>query len=164
MLFGVYPFDGNSDDEILKKVANGEYTFPNNIEISKTCRSIITKLLDKKPKLRIDLFDDLFDVWYEENSPDTVNIKILEEDVSKNDSTPQSKNSMLNVVLKEKPSKAGMNFSSGKNKDIKSFPSPQKNVSYFRTESKSENIKKKDSKEGIYIKNKYDSKKQEKKK
>ena len=69
MLYGAFPFDGNSDDEILNKVVNGEYNIPKNIEISKTCKSILTKFLDKKPSNRIDLYDDLFDVWYEENSP-----------------------------------------------------------------------------------------------
>ena len=165
MVFGVYPFDGNSDEDILKKIVNGEYNFPNSIEISKTCKTIITKLLDKKPKLRIELYDDLFDNWYEENSPDIVLIKTVEE-ASKNVPTPLSRNSTLNAGNNDKANKPGvMNFSANKNKDIKNLSSPQKNVSYFRAESKSEIIKSKDTKDGgINFKNKYDPKKIEKRK
>ena len=161
MVFGDYPFDGNSDDDILRKIVNGEYNFPNSIEISKTCKTIITKLLDKKPKLRIDMYDDLFDNWYAENSSDIVITKTL-DDANKNVPTPISRNSTLNAGNNEKSHKPGvMNFSSNKNKDVKTFSSPQKNVSYFRAESKSEIIKSRDSKD---VKNKYDQKKLEKRK
>jgi serine/threonine protein kinase len=65
MLFGVYPFDGTNETEILQKIINQPYKFPNNI-ISKTCRSIITKLLDKNPNIRLDLNDEILDNWFDE--------------------------------------------------------------------------------------------------
>jgi serine/threonine protein kinase len=167
MVFGVNPFDGNNDDEILKKVHNAEYTFPKNIEISKTCKTIITKLLDKKPKQRIDLFDDLFDVWYEENSSDVVIKKQAEEELFKINKDPQQRNSMNNVgAIKETSGKPVTNSSSGiKNKDSNIKNSVfSKKVSNFRIEPKSENSKNKDSDSNSLLIKKFDMKKVEKKK
>ena len=66
MLFGIYPFEGNSESEILKKIINNDHIFPNNITISKTGIKLINSLLDKNMNNRIDVTDDLFDIWYNE--------------------------------------------------------------------------------------------------
>lgn len=66
MLFGQYPFEGNNESEILKKIINKDYIFPNNISISKAGVNLINGLLDKNINSRIDVTDDLFEVWYNE--------------------------------------------------------------------------------------------------
>ncbi len=67
MLFGVYPYDGNSDNEILNKISTESFKLPKTNKISKTCRQIITQFLDKNPNTRLDLSSQIFEIWYEED-------------------------------------------------------------------------------------------------
>lgn len=169
MVFGIFPFDGNSDEEIMKKINNGEYSFPNSIEISKTCKTIITKLLDKKPKQRLDLYDDLFDIWYEENSPDIVIKKQIDEEPKKLSKTLQKNYPSNSSGMKEKLDKSQFKSSSTlKTSDPDKRDSIiHKNVSNFRIEPRSENSKNRNSNSyinSILIKNKLELKKSDKKK
>ncbi len=66
MLFGIYPFDGTTEDDILHKITSQPLTFNKTIRVSKTCKEIINRLLDKNPGFRIDLNDNLLETWYEE--------------------------------------------------------------------------------------------------
>jgi serine/threonine protein kinase len=66
MLFGTYPFDGTNENDILHKITTQTLTFQNSIRISKTCKQIITRLLDKNPGFRLDLSDSILETWYEE--------------------------------------------------------------------------------------------------
>ena len=146
MLFGVFPFDGNSDEEILRKIDVGDYSCPKNIDISKTCKSILTKFLDKKPSNRIDLYDDLFDVWYEENSPDTVIIKTVEEEQHKINSNVVKKYTSTNTNLKEKPNKYLPNLKElqKKNLDFHINSTSPKGVSVVKLETKHDTPKTKE--------------------
>ena len=146
MLYGVFPFDGNSDEEILRKIDVGEYSFPKNIEISKTCKLILTKFLDKKPSNRIDLYDDLFDVWYEENSPDTVILKTVEEDQRKINSNMVKKNTTSNTTQKDKSNKTLLNGKEfqKKNLDININSTSPKRPSIVKVETKLDTPKNKE--------------------
>lgn len=64
MLFGFYPFEGNNDSEILKKIINNDHCFPLNISISKSGVNLLNGLLDKNYQTRLDINDQLFDLWY----------------------------------------------------------------------------------------------------
>jgi hypothetical protein len=64
MCFGEYPFDGNNDSEIVKKIKHNTPKFPNNIKVSDICKFLILGMLEKNQQLRIDLNDTLFDKWY----------------------------------------------------------------------------------------------------
>jgi len=72
MLFGIFPFDGNSlitigekNDEIEQKIIKVEHKFPTSIQISSSCRELINGMLEKNQHLRIDIHDKLFQAWYD---------------------------------------------------------------------------------------------------
>lgn len=66
MVCGAYPFDGLNDSEIFNKVCKDNFKYPSGVKISKTCKKIISQLLDKNLNTRLELSDDIFDQWYEE--------------------------------------------------------------------------------------------------
>ena len=45
MLFGIFPFKGNTDIEILKRLKNKKLEFPNTIKISLATKWFIWKIL-----------------------------------------------------------------------------------------------------------------------
>lgn len=59
MLYGVPPFHGSTQQEIFKKIKKGDVKFPAHprCSISKNCKSLIRKLLEKKPKKRLGFKD-----------------------------------------------------------------------------------------------------------
>lgn len=63
MLFGILPFEGESESEIINKILNEEVAYPSNIPLSKACRLLLQGLLEKNPELRIDLNSDLIEDW-----------------------------------------------------------------------------------------------------
>lgn len=66
MVTGAYPFDADTDEKIMNQIISKEVTFPKNIKLSATCKSLIQGLLTKNPDIRIDLNNKLFDDWYNE--------------------------------------------------------------------------------------------------
>ncbi len=64
MVFGIYPFEGTKDSEIMHKIINEEPKYPSNIEISTTCKYLIDNMLEKNQALRIELSDSNFEKWY----------------------------------------------------------------------------------------------------
>ena len=64
MVFGIYPFDGQKDSEIIKKIMKEEHTYPTDIPISNTCKLLIDNMLEKNQQLRIELSDILFEKWF----------------------------------------------------------------------------------------------------
>lgn len=66
MLFGIYPFDGKDDGDIMYKIAKENLIFPKTISISPTSKKIINLLLEKNPNFRVELTDPIFEEWYNE--------------------------------------------------------------------------------------------------
>ncbi|NCP98452.1 hypothetical protein GW820_06240 [archaeon] len=64
MIYGVYPFEGENDKEIIRKIKKEEPKYPSNVEISLNCKLLIQGMLEKNQHCRIDLSDPLFDKWY----------------------------------------------------------------------------------------------------
>ena len=67
MVYGVYPFDGSKESEVIHKILKEDPKFPpigSNIEISTTCKLLIQGMLEKNQQCRIELSDQLFDKWY----------------------------------------------------------------------------------------------------
>lgn len=64
MLFGYFPFDGKSDNEIQNKIIKEPHKFPNNISISKSSTRLLNALLEKNQQLRVETNDPLFEEWY----------------------------------------------------------------------------------------------------
>lgn len=65
MLCGYPPFGGRSEDEILKKVKGGKFTFePEDWDkISEDAKGLIKKMLTYDPKKRISAETALKDSW-----------------------------------------------------------------------------------------------------
>ena len=70
MIFKTYPFNGENNKEILKKVEKEELTFPNEYKIKKSLAKLLKEMFEKNPKKRIDINDSLFDLWYNDESDD----------------------------------------------------------------------------------------------
>ena len=64
MIFGVYPFEGEKDKDIVRKIIKEDHTYPTGIEVSSICKYLIDNMLEKNQSLRIDLSDPNFDRWY----------------------------------------------------------------------------------------------------
>jgi serine/threonine protein kinase len=64
MIYGVYPFDGATDSEIVNKIKKEEPKYPQNIEISLACKLLIQGMLEKNQQIRLELTDPLFEKWY----------------------------------------------------------------------------------------------------
>jgi serine/threonine protein kinase len=141
MVFGVYPFDGKGDDEILGRICKEAYTFPKNISVSKTCKCIITQLLDKRHNNRLDLYDDIFDLWYEEESPDVVvlqheNDEVLKETLSKLTINVNSINNEKSASSSKVTRNNKMRYTA-KNADSKKYFSGKNLIEFKNTESSS---------------------------
>ncbi len=76
MIFGKYPFEGisrinysnlgSTDEEIMNNILQDDLIFPKDNTVSKSCKILIEKLLEKNSKERIDLFDSSFHEWISE--------------------------------------------------------------------------------------------------
>ncbi|CAI4773280.1 ASN_collapsed_G0047790.mRNA.1.CDS.1 [Saccharomyces cerevisiae] len=53
MLFGFTPFKGDNTNETFTNILKNEVSFPNNNEISRTCKDLIKKLLTKNESKRL---------------------------------------------------------------------------------------------------------------
>lgn len=63
MIYGIYPFDGDSRRDIYEKIKKGVFSFPTNKIISYSCKSLITRMLQVEPKNRISTVDLSNDIW-----------------------------------------------------------------------------------------------------
>lgn len=57
MVFGQYPFNGISSLQIRQSIINEELQFPKNMPISEKCKNLITQMLAKETKNRINMID-----------------------------------------------------------------------------------------------------------
>jgi calcium-dependent protein kinase len=77
-LSGMPPFNGQSDQEIMKKVRIGKFSFSDPIwsSISDKCKDFITKLLTLNPDERVSAEDALKLPWLVEMSKTTVDTSV----------------------------------------------------------------------------------------
>jgi len=70
ILSGVPPFNGSSDQEIMKRVRMGKFTFSDAVwsQISDKAKALITKLLTYDPDQRVSAEEALKHPWIEEMS------------------------------------------------------------------------------------------------
>ncbi len=78
------------ESDIITKIIKDPIVFPKNIIVSETVYKILSGLLDKNSKSRIDTNDPLFETWYCEDSPDFPIIKSIEEPIEIPKITTQS--------------------------------------------------------------------------
>ena len=57
MLCGYLPFDDRNDEILFEKILNNKVEFPIDIKLSKDCKDLILKILNKNPEKRIKLKD-----------------------------------------------------------------------------------------------------------
>lgn len=70
LLCGYPPFNGETDDKIMKKVLKGKFKLDeeDQKDISKEAKDLVRKLLTFKPEDRINAAEALQHPWIEENS------------------------------------------------------------------------------------------------
>jgi len=61
MVSGKLPFEGQTDGHIMQSIVNAEYIIPDNI--SKECRDLISKMMNKDPRIRITMNGALSHSW-----------------------------------------------------------------------------------------------------
>lgn len=64
MVTGIFPFEAKKDEDMLKKIIEDPLKFPANITISKSLHNLLNSLFEKNQHLRIEVNDNLFDEWY----------------------------------------------------------------------------------------------------
>lgn len=65
MMYGVFPFRGSSEKEVINNIIKKEVEFPRGKKrISKSCRNLILALLKKNPKERIKMDDIYSNEWF----------------------------------------------------------------------------------------------------
>ena len=74
LLCGYPPFGGANDQEIIRKVKIGEFTFDDEDwdKISEGAKKLIKKMLTKDPNQRITMKEALNDPWIQSNAPTRV--------------------------------------------------------------------------------------------
>lgn len=63
MIYNTLPFNGKNDKEINKAISNHPVQFPTKPRISRECKDIVSEMLEKNPKYRIELNSEQFDKW-----------------------------------------------------------------------------------------------------
>ena len=65
MVEGCYPFDGKNTKEIIISILRGKLEFNKKIKISNPLKTLISGMLEKNYRFRIDDDSDLFNKWFE---------------------------------------------------------------------------------------------------
>ena len=122
MNFKIFPFDG-TDDEVIEKMETEPLKYPYGIKIKKSLINLINGMLEKNPNRRIDVLDNLFDLWYNDCSDECVVFKKKTSTLNKFLSPYKKRSKIGEEFLKsnfqtKQPSKFGRRFST---KDIDKF-------------------------------------------
>jgi non-specific serine/threonine protein kinase len=64
MLTGIFPFRGNSEDELHKNIIKGKFPKLNDFNLSNECIDLIYKILEINPNKRINIDDILNHSWF----------------------------------------------------------------------------------------------------
>ena len=66
LLCGYPPFNADNDNEILEKIAIGDFDFPEEEwgDVSQEAKQLIKKMLQKDPKKRPSAMEILRDLWF----------------------------------------------------------------------------------------------------
>ena len=64
MLAGEFPFSGANEIALYESIKLGKFSFPDNIELSADCKSLISGLLRTKPEERYSVSDALSHTWF----------------------------------------------------------------------------------------------------
>ena len=78
---GYPPFGGANDQEIIRRVKIGEFTFDDEDwdKISDGAKKLIKQMLTKDPSQRITMKEALADSWIQKNAPNRViNTKVMQ--------------------------------------------------------------------------------------
>ena len=76
LLTGVPPFVGRSEAELYAKIRNGEYCFPQNINVSDAAKEMIRKLLVVEPLQRWTAEEALRSAWFREDASSLCSIDL----------------------------------------------------------------------------------------
>lgn len=82
LLFGKYPFQGKTREEVKMHVKKG-LEFPNEPIVSDQAKSLIRQLLTYKPSERISIVDILSNEWVTNEIRFLINFSEIEENIKK---------------------------------------------------------------------------------
>ncbi len=64
MLYGDYPFNGIDKNELKKAIISSELRFPYDIPVTPDAKSLMLKLLEKRPEKRMSMLDFESHKWF----------------------------------------------------------------------------------------------------
>jgi len=81
MLSGTAPFNGDSDDDILKCVRRGKFSFAETVweSVSEQAKDLISKMLEYNPQKRISAADAYMHPWLQKKEFNTYNPDVANE-------------------------------------------------------------------------------------
>ena len=64
MMFGCLPFDDENEDQLYRKIIEGKYDYPNDINVSNEAKNLINSILVVNPKYRANINDIRNNNWF----------------------------------------------------------------------------------------------------
>ena len=63
ILTGKAPFNGSFEDDLYRRIQKGKYKFSEDIQLTKQCKNIISKMLCVNPNKRISASELISEPW-----------------------------------------------------------------------------------------------------
>lgn len=77
MIFGTYPFQAKSQEHTIKNILYSRVKFDMSKRISTECKELISKMMNKDPESRINMFDILNHQWFSMTTEEINSSKII---------------------------------------------------------------------------------------
>mmetsp|Transcript_6804 Transcript_6804/g.5954 ORF Transcript_6804/g.5954 Transcript_6804/m.5954 type:complete len:223 (+) Transcript_6804:253-921(+) len=65
MIYGFHPFKVKNRAQTIKNIISKDIPFDNEVEVTKECKDLISQMLEKDPKKRINMLSILNHKWFE---------------------------------------------------------------------------------------------------
>mmetsp|Transcript_3552 Transcript_3552/g.5651 ORF Transcript_3552/g.5651 Transcript_3552/m.5651 type:complete len:447 (-) Transcript_3552:488-1828(-) len=91
-----YPFDGETDGEVIQKVQTGDFTFPDHVTVSAEAEDFVRKLIVKDVGLRATAFEALQHPWIKRHE----GIRDYLHELEVKGSTPKPRGGSDPIILK----------------------------------------------------------------
>ena len=57
LLYGTLPFYHEDENELIKRIKTAKLKFDDKVPVTEECKEVISKMLDRDPKTRLELTD-----------------------------------------------------------------------------------------------------------
>ena len=72
MLYGIFPFQGKTDEDLFNAINNIDFKFPEDDNVSKEVKLLIQKIFVFEPSKRLALLDILLNKWFKKKFDDII--------------------------------------------------------------------------------------------